>query len=291
MSAGDASPRELRLDVGWGELAALVSGSDVGPRLLCLHGWMDNAASFTPLARCLPEAHWVAIDYAGHGRSDHRPPHAQYYFTDYFFDLDAVLDALGWERCTLVGHSLGTAVAACYACADPQRVERLVMIDGLGVVTEPPRKAGERLARSLRSVRHPRDHRRVFDDPRQAARARQAKNPMAEASALLLAERALIETEKGWRWRTDPRAMWDSAYWMTEEQSTDILGGIKCPAFAVVTPVLHRYLGERLDARLTTLADPTVLRVDGGHHLHMDHPERIAEPLSAFLTQEDLQHD
>lgn len=291
MSGAMTAPNPLRLDVGWGELEALSMGDPGGRRLLCLHGWMDNAASFVPLAEQLPEAHWVALDYAGHGRSDHRPPASRYYFTDYLFDVDAALDALGWDRCTLVGHSLGTAVAACHACADPQRVERVVMLDGLGVVTEEPRRAGERLARSLQSVRHPRDHRRVFDDPALAARARQLKNPMGDQSARLLAERALREHASGWRWRTDPRAMWDSPYWMTEDQSTDILLGIKCPVFAVVTPALAKYLGDRLERRLDTLADVRVLRLDGGHHVHMDHPEQVAGPLREFLEQEDLQHD
>jgi pimeloyl-ACP methyl ester carboxylesterase len=283
--------RERRFDIGWGELAAIETGDLAGEPLLCLHGWMDNAASFLPLARLVPEAHWVAIDFAGHGRSDHRPAGARYYFTDYFFDLDAVLDALGWDRCTLVGHSLGTGVAACFACADPQRVERVVMLDGLGVVTEDPRHAAQRLARSLHSVRHPRDHRRVFDDAALAARARQLKNPMADESARLLSERALSREGEGWRWRTDPGAMWNSPYWMSETHSTEILQGIKCPVMSVYTPVLEDYLGERLTFRLEALSDVTAMRIDGGHHVHMDEPGSIVPTLRDFLNQEDLQHD
>ncbi|MEM1411773.1 MAG: alpha/beta hydrolase [Pseudomonadota bacterium] len=286
-----AAPTERRLDVGWGELAALEAGDPNGPQLLCLHGWMDNAASFQPLTEQLPEAHWVALDYAGHGRSDHRPGAQRYYFTDYLFDLDAALDALGWDRCTLVGHSLGTALAACYACADPQRVDRVVMIDGLGVITEDPRHAAQRLTKSLYSVRHPRDHRSVFESIELAARARQLKNPMADHSARLLAERALRPVEDGYRWRTDPGAMWDSPYWMSEEHSTNILQGIKCPVLAIVTPILERYLGERQPFRLAAMDDATVLELDGGHHLHMDEPERLVDALRAFLFDEDLQHD
>lgn len=282
---------ERRLDVGWGELAALESGDPQGPKLLGLHGWMDNAASFAPLAAALPEAHWVTIDYAGHGRSDHRPAAAHYYFTDYLFDLDGALDALGWDRCVLVGHSLGTALAACYACADPQRVEKVVMIDGLGVITEDPRHAAQRLTKSLYSVRHPRDHRSVFESQALAARARQLKNRMDDGSALLLARRALREVEDGWRWRTDPRAMWDSPYWMSEPHSTNILQGIKCPVLAMITPVLDRYLGDRQPTRLEAMDDVTVLKIDGGHHVHMDQPELLVDALRQFLIEEALEHD
>lgn len=291
MGAGATGERTRRLDMGWGELAAMETGDLAGQRLLCLHGWMDNAASFLPLARQLPEFHWVALDYAGHGQSGHRPEHSNYYFMDYVFDVDTVLDALGWDSCTLVGHSLGTAVAACYGCADPQRIERIVMLDGLGVVTEPERHAAERLTRSLRSVRNPRDHRRVFDSETLAARARQLKNPMSDDSALLLAKRALVPAEGGWRWRTDPRAMWDSPYWYGEEHSDAILQGLKCPVLVVYTPVLESYLEERLPSRLKTLTDVTAHRIEGGHHVHMDQPEAMTDLVRAFINQEDLQHD
>ena len=293
MSDGSANTgtRATSIDVHWGMLEAIGSGDPGGTRLLCLHGWMDNAASFLPLARCLPQHHWMALDYAGHGRSDHRPAHAHYYFMDYVFDVDAALDALGWESCTLVGHSLGTAVAACVACADPQRVERIVMLDGLGVVTEPEQQAAEHLTRSLRSVRNPRDHRRTFDSVGLAARARQVKNPMTDSSARLLAERALRPVDGGWRWRTDPRAMWDSPYWYAEAHSNAILQGLKCPVLVIYTPVLEGYLGERLAARLDQLDDVSAHRIEGGHHLHMDRPESVSATIDAFINQEDLQHD
>lgn len=277
--------QEQRLDAGWGELSVLRAGDSGGERLLCLHGWMDNAASFEPLARTMPECAWVALDAAGHGASDHRPAPGRYYLTDYVLDIDAVLDALGWDQCTLVGHSLGTGIAACYACADPQRVRQVVMLDGLGVVTENPENAGQRLARSLHSVRHPRDHRRVFESISLAAKARQIKNPMSNESALLLARRALREDADGWRWRTDPAAMWDSPYWMTEEQSSAILRGIDCPVFASITPPIARYIGDRMEQRIDALADLTLVHLPGGHHLHMDDPDAIAGPLRAFLSE------
>lgn len=281
----------MQLDVGWGNLSALAWGEPGARKMLCLHGWMDNAASFEPLARMLEDFELVAFDFAGHGQSDHRPIGAHYYLTDYFFDLDAVLDALGWGSCVLAGHSLGTAVTTCYACANPQRVERLVLLDGLGVVTETPDKAGQQLTRSLRSARKPHVHRSRFDSIGQAAAVRQKNNKMSDQAAGLLAERALKIENGAYCWQTDARAMWRSPYYMTEAQSTDILSGIKCPALAVITPTLEAYLGEQVEHRLSALKDVTTLRLEGEHHIHMDAPELIAGPIRKFLTQEDLQHD
>lgn len=282
-------PVEQRVDAGWGELAVLRTGSKAdndggGERLLCLHGWMDNAASFEPLARALPEHEWVALDAAGHGTSDHRPAPGRYYLTDYFLDIDAVLDALGWDQCTLVSHSMGTGVAACYACADPQRIQRVVMLDGIGVATEAPQDAAQRLVRSLKSVRQPRHHQRVFESVALAAKARQLKNPMSDSSATLLARRALREDADGWRWRTDPAAMWNSPLWMTEEQAVAILRGIQCPVLAFATPFLEQYLGDRLQQRMDAMTDAELVRQPGGHHMHMDNPEVLTEALRAFLA-------
>jgi len=282
-----SGPQELRLPVGWGELAALAWRRPGRPRVLCLHGWMDNAASFMPLAECLADCDLVALEYAGHGHSDHRPPGAHYHFHDYVFDLDAALDALGWERAVLIGHSLGSGVAATLACAAPERVSHLAMLDGMGVMTEPEDRVPERLRRSLRSVRDPRRHRRVFECVEDAARLRQASMPMADRSAHLLAERALVACEGGWRWRTDARAMWESPFWMTEGQCHALLSAITCPVLVLRTPVLGQYLGDRLDTRIARLRDGREVQVAGGHHAHMDDADAAATELRPFIDTEN----
>ena len=276
-------PVERRLAVGWGELGALAWARPGRPRALCLHGWMDNAASFSPLAAQLPTLDLVALDYAGHGRSDHRPAGCHYHFADYVFDVDAALDALGWDRCLLIGHSLGTGVALSYTCSDPARVTAVVLLDGLGVMTEAPELLPARMARSLRSVRNPRVHRRIYPDLEAAANVRVANNPMHESSARLLAERALEAVPGGYRWRTDGRAMWTSPAYLTEPQSSALMGALECPGLAVYTDTLERYLGERLALRLQAMPGLRAMRVEGGHHVHMDDPASLAGSILDFI--------
>jgi pimeloyl-ACP methyl ester carboxylesterase len=64
-----------------GRLAGLAWRCPDAPRVLALHGWLDNAASFIPLA--LPKLDLVALDLPGHGHSVHRHPSARYHFVDY----------------------------------------------------------------------------------------------------------------------------------------------------------------------------------------------------------------
>ena len=78
------------------------------PRVLALHGWLDNACSFDRLAPRLVDAldgaDVVALDFPGHGRSDSRP--GPLYFLDHVEAVVEALEALAWPSCHILGHSL-----------------------------------------------------------------------------------------------------------------------------------------------------------------------------------------
>ena len=77
---------EFELDVPMGRIAGLRQGEAGQPRVLALHGWLDNAASFLPLAAHLDGVELVAPDLPGHGRSAHLPPGTPW-TSDADFDL------------------------------------------------------------------------------------------------------------------------------------------------------------------------------------------------------------
>ncbi|KAH0616826.1 hypothetical protein JD844_028240, partial [Phrynosoma platyrhinos] len=82
---------ELKFLVPWGHIAAKAWGSPQGRPVLCLHGWMDNADSFSKLIPLLPkDCYYMAIDFAGHGLSSHRPAGCPYYLIDYVSDVRRV---------------------------------------------------------------------------------------------------------------------------------------------------------------------------------------------------------
>ena len=86
--------REITLQVPLGQLAALRNDGS-GPRVLALHGWLDNAASFLPMAPYLRDFDLVALDLPGHGRSMHLPPGADYSFPGAIANVLDAADALG----------------------------------------------------------------------------------------------------------------------------------------------------------------------------------------------------
>ena len=126
--------REFAIDTPLGRIAGLHAGTPGAPRVLALHGWLDNAASFLPLAPFLDGIELVAIDMPGHGRSAHLPAGADYSFAGALANLLDVADALGWDRFGLLGHSMGGAIASLLAAACPERVTRLLVARGLRAV-------------------------------------------------------------------------------------------------------------------------------------------------------------
>ena len=104
------SRREVFLDIPLGRIAALRAGDPNGPKVLALHGWLDNAASFSRLAPLLDGVRIVALDLPGHGHSDHRPLGAAYNIWDYAHDVLQTAEQFGWRRFSLLGHSMGAIV-------------------------------------------------------------------------------------------------------------------------------------------------------------------------------------
>ena len=277
--------REIRLDTARGALAALRGGDPAGPKLLCLHGWLDNAASFLPLAPQLAGFDWVALDLPGHGASDHRPPGIDYAFADWLHDGFDALDSLGWEQADLLGHSMGGAIASFMAAAEPARVRRLALVEALGPVAGDPAKAGERLRDAVRARRAKGGRpARVIPDVDTAVAARLAVTRMERDAAALIVRRNLREVPGGFAWRSDPRLTLPGHVRMDETAVQAVLACIEAPVLVVAAePSPPYFTPEVRAARLACLRDARVAVLPGGHHLHMEQPQVVGPVLLDFL--------
>lgn len=283
---------EITLTTPLGELAALRTGGE-GLRVLALHGWLDNAASFLPLAAHLHGIDLVAIDLPGHGRSAHLGAGGEYSFAGSIACVLDAADALGWERFRLLGHSMGGAIASLVAAGCPQRIERLVVIEALGVLTEAAERTHVRLREAVAAQRLLKGKQlRVFPDLDRAVHARfsAARAPGAglEPELLrLLVERGLRAVEGGYVWSSDPRLTLPTLVRMTEAQVDDVLGGIDCPTLALFADPPQPYLPDAARRRrVAALPNGRMVVLPGGHHLHMQQPERVAAAIAPFLYQE-----
>jgi len=276
--------REFKLQTARGGFSGLAWPNPDTPRMLCLHGWLDNAASFLPLAPYLAQYDLRALDFAGHGHSDHRPAGTRYYMMDNLWDVDVVLEALEWEDCILVGHSLGGVVACTYAAAAPERVSRLVSLDGLGALSAGPEVTAKRLKASLASTRKASSTLKDYADVESAAGARQQASGLPFDLARILSERSLNEEGGVYRWRTDPALNWRSPSLMTEDQVMDILAAIEAPTLSVTTNPPPDWIDEDMvRGRLDAVPDCINKVIEGHHHFHMDQPALTAGFIMDFL--------
>ncbi len=282
----------VNIHLSWGTLEGLHWSNPGAPKVLCLHGWLDNAASFVPLAPYLKDFDLLALDFAGHGFSSHRPETSHYYFPEHLYDVDAALDVLGWDACHIIGHSMGGGVASCFASALPERVKRLVLLDAVGILTLPTEQTAKQLRLSMKSVRKNRSFLRPYESVEEAMLARQKSSPLSDEAARLLCERSLEHTGDYYQWRTDPRLNWRSPQLLSDAQALDLLTAIRSPTLVITSASVLDYLGEdMMHKRLAAIADCKHVTDEGHHHFHMEQAEHTGAAITEFLLQEEHKND
>jgi pimeloyl-ACP methyl ester carboxylesterase len=280
------SPVVVELMTGAGALRGLRWGRPGGTSVLTLHGWLDNAASFARLAPLLADADVVAIDLPGHGCSDHLPPGARYHFVDYIPVVLDVMDGLNWPSCLLIGHSLGAAIASFTAAIEPDRVQGLFLIDGLGPYSEEPQNSPGRLQRSIRKFRDClASSTTEYPDLDAMIEARHQVGGISKVGATLLATRNAIKSGQGFRWRTDPRLRWPNPQYLTEEQVLAFLKRVEAPT--ILGLASEGLLQGWPDTKERTSVIPKIELVEfsGGHHLHLDNPQPVAQVINRFIVE------
>lgn len=281
-------PREQRIELPHGALTAQVWGDDAAPPLLALHGWLDNAGSFVRLAPLLA-ARWkvIALELPGHGGSAHLPPGASYHYTDHVQAVLRAADALTPGRHTLLGHSLGAGVASLVAAARPERIERLLLIEGLGPLGDDGSHTLQRFRDAFAPQTTAAKPLRVFRSIEQATEARSVVSGLPVELARPIVERGLVETDGGWRWRSDPRLTRPSPTRLAETQVHALLRGITAPTVLLLAQPATSYLPSApMQARADCVQRIAVHHLDGGHHLHLEHPDAVAAWIHAS-TQEN----
>jgi pimeloyl-ACP methyl ester carboxylesterase len=251
-----------------------------GVPVLCLHGWLDQAHAFWALAQGRP-GRWLAMDHRGHGASDPIPPGCYPYLADMVADLDAVVSHLG-EPVHLVGHSMGGTLALLYAAACPERVRRLVIIEGLGVLDGSERQQLPRLQAFLTGLRSPPAPMAVASPADAAARLRKRHPRLDPRHAEILAEHGTVQTAQGWRWAFDPLHIVKGPYPPSEEQLCAVIAAVEAPTL-LLWGSAGWYGPERIAARSVHFRQVQSATLEGGHMLPYDNPAGLAAAIDPFL--------
>ncbi len=277
---------EISLDVEGRKLAALKINNGKQHRILCIHGWLDNANSFKPLLPLVNNAEIVALDLPGHGHSEHHQ--SNYSLATEAHTILAAANSLNWDSFTLVGHSLGGCIAPFATVAAKDRIEKLVLIEAAGPRSEPPESLPSRLTQFHQDMSKPGKYKsRLFDSVEQAIESRLHANKMTHESARLIVERQLkeihLDGKVKWQWRFDSKLRITSPSYFTESQVQSVLASIDCKVLCILAD--EGYLLDRAesDDRLKCIKDLTLKKLKGHHHLHLDNPQPVANEINQFL--------
>jgi len=251
-------------------LHALRWGDRTAPTLVLLHGGGANGHWWAHLAPTLARSHAVvALDFRGHGASDH-PEQLEVGAFDR--DLEALAAHLGGRPMVLVGHSMGAHVALQHASRFDD-VRGLVLLDPARGGARRPRRAA-RLALAFRRTYATRDeaiarYRFVPDAPR-----------ADEALRRYIAERSVREEDDGrFGFAFDPR-------WFTiPSRPAPDPRAVRCPALVVRGAESEILSAEGAAALAAELPDATGVEIsEAGHHVLLDAPNALLAALEGWLA-------
>ena len=269
------------------------------PPLVLVHGWMDVAASWQFMVDALARDRYVvAPDWRGYGLTQ-VPATDNYWFPDYLADLDCLLDHYaGGTPVHLVGHSMGGNVAMLYAGARPERIARLVNLEGFGMPASQPDQAPGRYARWMDELKACR---------RGELDLKSYGSLDGVARRLMKTNRRLGQDRADWlagHWaRQDAAGQWrilgDAAHKVVNanlyrvDEVLALYRAIRAPVLAVEASDdslsqwwQGRFTLAEYHQRLKAVSDLRIARVeDAGHMLHHDQPAALALLIEAFLGE------
>ncbi|MCB1647170.1 MAG: alpha/beta hydrolase [Pseudomonadales bacterium] len=284
------------------ELSLIRLGTEGKPAMVLLHGMRDHGLSLYPLAEAFGADFDIFLpDLRGHGGS-HNP--GSYAMVQFVADLHALVTHFGLERLVLVGHSLGGHIAARYAGGFPEKISRLILLDGMGPPkpAEPlsPEAERQQYRETIEQISQLSSQLKPMADNEDAYQRLRRNNPnLSEEAARRIADFGVEpHTEGGVRWRWDPavQMVWQT---FSHDETEALVQHIDAPVLIVTgefgknywTGMRHgleiatQHYEAELERRRQLFPDARHEVIPGaGHMIHYDQPEALIQRLAEFLA-------
>jgi pimeloyl-ACP methyl ester carboxylesterase len=238
----------------------------------------------------LSNYHVIAIDWPGHGLSDHRGADAHYHFLDWVYDLISLFRSQQWQAIDIIGHSMGGMVASAFSAAFPEHVKSLTLIDSIGVLTSDAATTTKQLRKGLLS-RLTRDNKakKYHTHLNSAVAARVLVSDLSTDNARLIVKRGIEQTEAGFIWRADIRLRSTSPYRFTLTQAEQLVADISTPVQLLYGSKGMEMVTKGLKCFGPLFKNLQVHELSGGHHVHMEQAEQAAKLINGFIHQQAKQ--
>ena len=266
--------------------------------LVMVHGWMDVAASYQFMVDALAtERHVIAPDWRGYGQTGAGGAD-NFWFPDYLADLDGLLDHYAPEQpVDLVGHSMGGNIVMIYAGVRPQRIRRLVNLEGFGMPLTTPSQAPGRYAKwmdELKKLRRGELALSTYPAVDGVARRLMKTNPRLgqDKADWLAGYWSQPNAEGRWEILGDPAHKITNAQLYRVDEILALYQCITAPVLAVEAQDNSldqwwkgKYTLAQYHERLQSVPNVRIERIaEAGHMMHHDQPEVLARLLEEFLA-------
>jgi pimeloyl-ACP methyl ester carboxylesterase len=265
-------------------------GNGAKPLLVLIHGGRDHARSLDEIAlHFRSQYHIIAPDLRGHGDSEWARG-SEYSTVEYVLDLAQLLEQLASFPVVLLGHSLGGAIALQYSGVYPERVARLVAVEGLGpsprhMEHRPPHERMQAWIGEMRAFAGRRTHGyATLADAVQRMRAANARLTAVMAEHLTV--HGTYRNEDGtYTWKFDNYVRASSPYDFNLEDARRIWSRITCPTLLIRGTDSHAS-DPKQDGRASAFRRCQVVDIPhAGHWVHHDQLERFLRVVGEFLGQ------
>ena len=282
----------------WGQTSGTL------PPLVLVHGWMDVAASYQFVVDALSDAFAegrsiIAPDWRGYGKTGANGAD-NFWHPDYLADLDFLLDHYApGQAIDLVGHSMGGNVAMLYAGVRPERIRKLINLEGFGMPATRPSQAPARFAKwmdELKSLHKGELALKPYSDVDGVARRLMRTNPRlpADKADWLAQHWASPDAQGQWNILGDAAHKIVNAQLYRVDEVLEIYQRISAPMLAIEASDdslskwwQGKYSLAEYHERLKSVPQVTTAVIqDAGHMLHHDQPEQLALLIEGFLRQE-----
>ena len=267
-------------------------GNPDAPPLLMVHGGRDHCRNWDWVAQELRnDWHIIALDQRGHGDSQWAQD-GNYSTLDMVYDLSHLIHLLDLAPVTIVAHSMGGNVCMRYAGLYPEKVKKLVAIEGLGpspkmIAAMEARPLAERIREWMEGKRKSagRTPRRYASIEEAFARMKEENKHLSDAQALHLTIHGVNRNEDGsFSWKFDPHLNQRPVVDMAREDIQALWGAITCPTLLLYGDDSWASNPAK-DGRMAHFGPNVSVKSyeKAGHWLHHDQFDRFVGDLRAFL--------
>lgn len=289
----------VEINMHWGKVAGVTVGNSKNEPVLMLHGWLDNLNSFKTLQPLLKQdKFYVMVDLPGHGKSSHLPFGSFYSMFFYIDFVERIRKHFDWNTFSFLSHSLGGNISAMYSATFEDRVDKLILIDVLGLHPYKIKAMPDKLHDAITKYHEFESSSKTeklysYDEAKQ--RLQEGNKDLLESSVDVLLERGLVKKgEDLYAFSRDFRHKLPNITYISDAHAPHFVTRITAETLHIIaedglvkkfiTPETKQIVDNFLSL-FKNCQHKEDYSCPGNHHVHLNQPEVVCDRINKFLSR------